>query len=111
MLIDDVAEDMGPTALLPGSHGTRDSPPAWVHTEERQPRALPGMATFTVIAQANAWRSLLLLPLTPRRVQGQAGDILLNDVSIWHASTPNLHPKRARKLVWALWGPGFEAAS
>ena len=74
MLIDDVTEDMGPTvsaaalysyrsgflrslkraaaqALLPGSQGTRDSPPGWVHTEERQPRALPGMATFTVAAR------------------------------------------------------------
>ena len=60
MLIDDVTEDMGPTALLPGSQGTRDSPPAWVHTEDRQPRALPEMATFTVAAQSKRLAPLLL---------------------------------------------------
>lgn len=85
MLMDEVTEDMGPTALMPGSHGTRFSPPAWVHTADRQPRELPGMLKFT----------------------GKAGDILLNDVSIWHANTPNLSC-RARKLVWLLWEPGLK---
>lgn len=84
VLLDTVTENMGPTTLLPGSHGTRESPPAWAHTAERQPRALPGMQKFT----------------------GNAGDVLLNDVSIWHASTPNLS-NRPRKLVWLLWGPGL----
>ena len=84
VLMDKVTEDMGPTALLPGSHGTRESPPAWAHTVERLPRVLPGMQTFT----------------------GEAGDVLLNNVSIWHASTPNLG-NRPRKLVWLLWGPAL----
>ena len=85
ILMDEVTEDMGPTALMPGSHGTRFSPPSWVHTDDRQPRALPGMVTFT----------------------GKAGDVLLNDVSIWHANTPNIS-RRARKLVWLLWAPGLD---
>lgn len=84
VLMGKVTEEMGPTALLPGSHGTRESPPAWAHTAERLPRALPGMQTFT----------------------GEAGDVLLNNVSIWHASTPNLG-SQPRKLVWLLWGPGL----
>lgn len=84
VLLDTVTEEMGPTALLPGSHGSRESPPAWAHNADRQPRALPGMQLFT----------------------GEAGDVLLNDVSIWHASTPNLS-NRPRKLVWMLWGPGL----
>lgn len=84
VLLDTVTEDMGPTALLPGSHGTRDSPPGWAHTAQRQPMTLPGMQTFT----------------------GEAGDVLLNDVSIWHASTPNLS-EQPRKLMWLLWGPGL----
>ncbi len=87
VLLDEVTDDMGPTVLMPGSHGTHFSPAGWVHTADRQPRVLPGMVRFT----------------------GQAGDILLNDISIWHANTPNL-TDRARKLVWLIWQPGVENA-
>ena len=85
VLMDEVTEDMGPTALMPGSHGTHFSPPPWVHSADRQPRVLPGMVRFT----------------------GKAGDVLINDVSIWHANTPNLS-NRPRKLVWLVWEPGLE---
>ena len=100
ILMSDTTDEMGPTCLVPGSHGTRHMPPPWVHsgsaacstpgcpgcfhcaTAPAQPRVLPGMVRFT----------------------GRAGDILLNDVSIWHTSGPNTTDE-TRKLCWILWGP------
>lgn len=73
-------------------------PPPWVHSGSQcpvpdcpgcyqcsktaQPRAIPGMVRFT----------------------GRAGDVLLNNVSIWHTSGPNT-TEETRKLAWILWGP------
>ena len=99
ILMDDVTDEMGPTCLMPGSQGTRHMPPPWVHSGSQcpvgpdcpgcfncsktgQPRAIPGMVRFT----------------------GQAGDLLLNNVSIWHTSGPNT-TEETRKLAWILWGP------
>ena len=100
VLMSDTTDDMGPTCLLPGSHGSRHMPPPWVHsgstacsipncpgcfhcaTAPAQPRVLPGMIRFT----------------------GHAGDVLLNNVSIWHTSGPNTSAK-TRKLCWVLWRP------
>ena len=42
-LIEDVDDDMGPTALLPGTHGTHVNSPPWFMAPDGQPRKVPGM--------------------------------------------------------------------
>ncbi len=79
-LIEDVDDDMGPTALLPGTHGTHVNSPPWFMAPDGQPRKVPEM----VLAS------------------GKAGDCLINDTSIYHANTPNLSD-RVRKIIWALY--------
>lgn len=79
-LIEDVEEDMGPTALLPGTHGTHVNSPPWFTAPDGQPRQVPEM----VLAS------------------GKAGDCLINDTSIYHTNTPNLS-NRVRKVIWALY--------
>ena len=79
-LVEDVDADMGPTGLLPGTHGTHVNSPAWFTAPDGQPRQLPEM----VLAS------------------GKAGDCLINDTSIYHTNTPNLSD-RVRKIIWALY--------
>ena len=79
-LIEDVDDDMGPTALLPGTHGTHVNSPSWFMAADGQPRSVPEM----VLAS------------------GKAGDCLINDTSIYHTNTPNLSD-RVRKIIWALY--------
>ncbi len=79
-LIEDVDDDMGPTALLPGTNGTHVNSPSWFMAPNGQPRRVPEM----VLAS------------------GKAGDCLINDTSIYHTNTPNLSD-RVRKIIWALY--------
>ncbi len=78
-LIEDVEEDMGPTALLPGTHGTHVNSPPWFKAPDGQPRQVPEMVLSS----------------------GKAGDCLINDTSIYHTNTPN-QSDRVRKVIWAL---------
>ena len=64
--LDDVTEDVGPTAVVPGSHKDPNRPPPWAN-HDGQPRALPGM-----------------VPLP-----APAGTCLINDTNIWHTAMPN----------------------
>ena len=79
-LIEDVDDDMGPTAVLPGTNGTHVNSPSWFMAPNGQPRSVPEM----VLAS------------------GKAGDCLINDTSIYHTNTPNLSD-RVRKIIWALY--------
>ena len=79
-LIEDVAEDMGPFTLLPGTHRSDGPPPADCNGPDGQPRELPGMV----------------------RITGRGGDCLVNDTEIWHTATPN-RSDRPRKLVMVLY--------
>ncbi|MCY3912602.1 MAG: phytanoyl-CoA dioxygenase family protein [Chloroflexi bacterium] len=77
--LDDVTEEVGPTAVVPGSHRDPNRPPAWAN-HDNQPRALPGM-----------------VPLT-----APAGTCLINDTNIWHTAMPN-RSSRPRRLVWVVY--------
>lgn len=79
-LIEDVNEEMGPTGLLPGTHGTHVNSPPWFNAPDGQPRSVPDMVLAT----------------------GKAGDCWINDTSIYHTNTPNLSD-RVRKVIWALY--------
>ena len=71
---------MGPTGLLPGTHGTHVNSPPWFNAPDGQPRSVPEMVLAT----------------------GRAGDCMINDTSIYHTNTPNLSD-RVRKVIWALY--------
>ena len=77
--LDDVTEDVGPTAVVPGSHKDPNRPPPWAN-HDGQPRALPGM-----------------VPLP-----APAGTCLINDTNIWHTAMPN-RTSRPRRLVWVVY--------
>ncbi len=79
-LIEDVDEEMGPTGLLPGTHGTHVNSPPWFNAPDGQPRSVPDMVLAT----------------------GKAGDCMINDTSIYHTNTPNLSD-RVRKVIWAIY--------
>jgi ectoine hydroxylase len=79
-LVEDVEVNMGPTAVLSGTHGTHVNVPAWFNAPDRQPRRIPDM----VLAA------------------GTAGDCLINDTSIYHSNTPN-RSDHIRKVIWALY--------
>lgn len=78
-LLDDVEEDRGPTALIPGSHHWAESPPPWANAENGQPHHIPGQVLAT----------------------GRAGDCLINHTRIWHTNTPNTSSK-GRKVIWVV---------
>ena len=78
-LVEDVEADMGPTALLPGTHGTDVNAPSWFNAPDGRPCRVPEMVLAT----------------------GKAGDCMINNTSIYHTSTPN-RSARVRKIIWAL---------
>lgn len=79
-LLSDLGEEGGPTAVLPGTHHRKATPPPWMNGGDRQPREVPGMVLVT----------------------GQAGTCMINNTLIWHTGTPNRsdHPRR---LIWVVY--------
>lgn len=76
--LNDISEDEGPTAVLPGSHHRGEKPPEWLNVDGL-PRAVPGMQLAT----------------------GAAGTCMVNNTHIWHTGTPNVSQK-PRKIVWVV---------
>lgn len=79
-LLSDLAENGGPTAVVPGTHREGTALPTWCNDEKGQPRVLPGMV----------------------KVTGRAGDCMINNTFIWHTSTPNLSDE-PRRIVWVVY--------
>ena len=78
-LVEDVEADMGPTAVLPGTHGTDVNVPEWFNSPDGRPCQVPEMVLAT----------------------GKAGDCMINNTSSYHTNTPN-RSGRVRKIIWAL---------
>ncbi len=78
--LSDLAEDGGPTAVLPGTHHSKVFPPPWANDDDGLPRKLPGM-----------------LPVT-----GPAGTCMINNTLIWHTGTPN-RSDQSRCIIWVVY--------
>jgi hypothetical protein len=76
-LLDELDEDGGGTALIPGSHRAQGRVPDWFHAPGEEPREIPGMVHLT----------------------GPAGTCMINKTTLWHTRSSN-QSDRGRRTVW-----------
>ncbi len=87
-ILDDLEENGGGTALIPGSHRVEGRIPEWFHAPGEEPREIPGMVC-------------LVAP---------AGSCMINHTRLWHTRSSN-QSDRPRRTIWQVFKRADQAST